>query len=476
MKLTFIPSLHRGTKPDSFRGQSLGIFRWSLLLAVIGATTALGGVQVSPNIAYFYSDGPGEGLSVSADGKFLMISSPIELDDGNFMSFVPHLNHRPELTHPFVLTHDVALGFGEVTDVAVLPGGPFGLAVVRGDDIAPLNALLAIRGNQVLQTIPIPDRPDGMKVTPNGRFAVVAVEKGGEIRIYDLQGGAGQIRLAALVTESALAAYYEGADNPVDELEPEAVGIAKDSSFALVTIQDSSSVAAVDLTEVLAGLQLGLSPEAIGDLALKNVVHLPYGYVGSDGELYGVEPDGVDISPDQSFAMLAHETNQRSKHLSGFSVLDLRGGLEKITARSYCVFDVDPSLLANTGLNTCPMVEPGDPYPVEADNLPRLDPASFKIVNRGGETVAALVIERYAASDAQKEASKDNESQGSVLFMDVAGALDQTFCLKERVPVGVSGSHLEVIASADHDRWIFVSISNGGGEKGTIARLELIAD
>lgn len=476
MKLTFLSSSHRGANPAPFRCQSPGLFRWAIVWAVLGAITAFGGVQVSPNIAYFYSEGPGEGLSVSADGQFVMVSSPIELDDGNFMSFVPHVNHQPKLANPFVLTHNVALGFGEVTDVAVLPGGPFGLAVVRGDDIAPLNALLAIRGNQVLQTIPIPERPDGMKVTPNGRFAVVAVEKGGEIRIYDLLGGAGQIRLAAIVTEEALAAYYEGADNPVDELEPEAVGIAKDSSFALVSIQDSSSVAAVDLTAVVTGLQQGLPPEAIGDLALKNVVHLPYGFVGSDGELYGVEPDGVDISPDQTFAMLAHETNQRSKHLAGFSVLDLRGGLENITACSYCVFDVDPSLLANTGLGSCPMVNPGDPYPVEADALPRLDPASFKIVERGGETVAALVIERYAASNVQKEASPENESKGSVLFMEVSGALDRAFDLKERVPVGVSGSHLEVIASADHDRWIFVSISNGGGNKGTIARLELIAD
>jgi hypothetical protein len=54
--------------------------------------------------------------------------------------------------------------------------------------------------------------------------------------------------------------------------------------------------------------------------------------------------------------------------------------------------------------------------------------------------------------------------------------LSGTFNVIERLPVGVAGSRLEVIDSADGGRWIFVSISNGGGDKGTLARLELMAD
>lgn len=468
------PITSHATAPNPHR-TVLGRAGRCLLALLLSAGAVSAAVSVSPTIAYFYGDGPGEGLSVSADGRFIMVSSPVPLNDAGtiFASFVPRLVHTPLAPLPFVQTHNFALGFGEVTDVAVLPGDAFGLAVVRGDTVSPLNALLAVRGNRIVQTLPIPEKPDGMKVSPDGRYAVVAVEKGGEIRIYDLTGGAGQIRLAALITRDALAAYYDGVDNPVDALEPEAVGIASDSSFALVTIQDSSSVAAVDLTVVAPGELLGLTPEQIGDLALKNVVHLPYGFVGSDGKLYGVEPDGVGISPDKSFAMLAHEVTQRSKHLAGFSVLDLTGGLENITAHTYCIFDVDPTLLANTGLAECPVVAPGGGYPKAANALPRLDPASVKIVQRGGQTVAALVIERYDASAAQKAAASDNESRGSVLFLDVAQALNGTFGVIQRVPAGVSGSRLEVIDSAEGGRWIFVSISNGGGSKGTLARLEL---
>ena len=482
------PSKSRGTRVSRLCGKMTLWPRvsspvlWGLVMACclnVGSSKAA--VTVSPNIHYYYSEGPGEGLSVSSDGKFIMVSSPIEAGeiDGEvyFRSQIPHVVHHAQASTPFTTTVNVDLNLGESTDVALLPGNPFGLAVVRADGLSPINALLALRGNHILQALLIPEAPDGMKVSPNGRYAVVAVEKGGEIRVYDLSGGAGQIKLAALVSFDALAAYYEGVSNPAGgDLEPEAVGISSDSSVALVTIQDSSSVAALDLDAITHGLQQGMTPEALGNLALKNVIHLPYGFIGNNGRQFGVEPDGVAISPDGSFAMVAHEPSQRVKHLQGFSVLDLRQGLTQITSQSYCVFDADSSLLSNTGLSKCPVVEPGDPYPSDADKLPRLDPASFKIVQRGGQLVAALVIERYEPSDAQEDAAMENEDRGSVLFLESSQALQGVFPKIDRVPVGASDSHLEVIDSAQGGRWIFVSISNGGVDKGTLARLELVTD
>ncbi|MGI8604031.1 MAG: YncE family protein [Verrucomicrobiales bacterium] len=453
---------------------------WALAAALIGWASLItnsSGATVDPEIAYLYTAGRGEGVSVSKDGHRILVSSPIDISGNEtiYSSFVPHVTHIPRAENPFVQTHNPAVP-GESTDVAVLPHEDFGLVVVRRDSISPLNALLAISGDEVLQTLPIPAKPDGMKVSPDGRYAVVAVEKGGEIRIYDLSGGAGQIYLAALITKPALAEYYVGVPNPVSGLEPEAVGISSDSSVALVTIQESASVAAIDLTAVTEGQELGLSPGQIGDLALKNVIHLPYGFKGSDGKLFGVEPDGVAISPDGSFAMVAHEANTRARHLQGFSVLDLRGGLENIVAQSYCIFDIDPTLLRNTGLTECP-VGSATFYPPEANKLPRLDPANFEIVKRGNDLVAALVIERYDPSAAQvaaATAASPNETRGSVLFLEVDEALDGVFPIIDRVAVGVSGSRLEGIDSAQHGRWVFVSISNGGGDKGTVARLELL--
>jgi DNA-binding beta-propeller fold protein YncE len=258
------------------------------------------------------------------------------------------------------------------------------------------------------------------------------------------------------------------------KIEPEAVGFAPDSSFALVTIQDSSSVAAIDMTAVVVGQEQGsLTPEQIGDMALKKVVHLPHGFKNSAGALRGVEPDGVSVSPDGTFAIVANETHQTAKHLQGLSVLDLRNGLDAITAQTYSIFDIDPTLLKNTGLTSVPPAST-DTYPADANKLPRLDPANVEIVKRNTETIAAFVIERYDPSAAQLAASSDNETRGSVLFLEVSDALNGNFQVIKRVPIGESGSRLEGVDSAQHGRWIFVSISNGGGDKGTVARLELI--
>ena len=47
--------------------------------------------------------------------------------------------------------------------------------------------------------------------------------------------------------------------------------------------------------------------------------------------------------------------------------------------------------------------------------------------------------------------------------------------IADRVPVGVSGSRIEVVDSAQGGRWVFVSISNGGADRGTFARFELLS-
>jgi len=456
-------------------GQTLTLCAALLLCATTSRVQAA--VVISPDIEYFYGDGPGEGLSVSSNGKFIMVSSPVATNAAGtlFSSSVPHIVHTPLAPDPFNLVHTFALtDYGECTDVGVPPHGQFGLTVVRADPDSPFNGMLAICGDKIVKEIPIPASPDCMKISPDGKYAIVAVEKGGEIRIYDLEGGAGQIWLAAIVSKAALEAWFVNVPNPTNSIEPEAVGISSDSSFALVTIQDCASVASLSLDAVTLGQQQGLSPEAIGDIALRKVLHLPFGFVGNNGALFGVEPDGVGISPDGSFAILAHEANNRAKHLQGFSVVDLRNGLENITAQSYSIFDIDPTLLANTGLAAVPVVAPGAPYPTAANRLPRLDPASAEIVNRGGQTIAALIIERYDPSSAQLAASPSNETRGSALFLDVGQALNGVFTKIVRTPIGVTGSRVEVVDSAQGGRWVFVSISNGGADRGTFARFELL--
>jgi DNA-binding beta-propeller fold protein YncE len=420
----------------------------------------------------------------------MMVCSPTDVSGGaeiNFDSSVPFVRHIPRNHNVFSTTGVLDLGLVESTDVAVLPHGKFDLVATRGNGGSNTlgNALLAITDTAVLQTLEISGRPDGMKVSPDGHYAIIAIEKGGpgeiggKVLIYDLSGGAGEIVLVAVITREMLQALYpDGAPNPVGALiEPEAIGYAKDSSFALVTIQDSSTVAALDLTEVTEAVESGgMTPEEIGAAALKSIVALPHGYKSSGAPLRGVQPDGLAVSPDGSFAVLADETHQSTKHLQAITVLDLRGGLEAIEAATYPIFDIDTTLLNHTGLTSTPEWST-TVYPTDADKLPRLDPASVEIVKRGNETIAVLVLERYEASETQTanaaSAGEVAESRGSVLFLEVSGALEGEFEVIDRVPIGEPGAFLEGIDSAQHGRWIFVSISNGGGDEGTVARLEL---
>ena len=460
---------------------------------------------MSRDIAYHYSAGRGEGLSVSKTGFRIMVSSPTDISaslgqpaETTFQSHIPIVINLPRPFKPFNEIDRLDLDLVEAADVALSPTRFYGLVAVRANRImqpAPLpplvplaGALLAVNGDRVLQTLPIEGRPDGVKISPDGHYAVVADEGGGSILVYDLSAGPEQIYLAARIARSTLQSFYNGVPNPTgDFIEPESIGFAPDSSFALVTIQDSSSVAAIDMTAITLGQEQGaLTPEQIGDAALKSVVHLPHGFRNNVNtptglKFRGVEPDGVAVSPDGSFAIVANESHQSAKHLQGLSVLDLRGGLQAIEAQTYSIFDIDPSLLENTGLTSVP-----DPstttYPTDANKLPRLDPTNVEIVKRGNQTIAVFVIERYNPSAVQLAASSNFESRGSVLFLDVSGALNGDFGVIDRVPVGVpaspglpnTGATLEGIDTAQNGRWIFVSISNGGGDKGTVARLELI--
>ena len=126
-----------------------------------------------------------------------------------------------------------------------------------------------------------------------------------------------------------------------------------DGGLAFVSLQDQSSVAVIDMTT----------------LSLVNVVHLPFGFLvqtdtDENGdpvfEPFGVEPDGMDVSKDGIFLITANEASGDAGHLQGISIVDLRNGPLNIPEPvTYCIFDIDPSLLNGTGLASCPVIAPG---------------------------------------------------------------------------------------------------------------------
>jgi hypothetical protein len=201
---------------------------WGIpFLASVALAQADPQVSVNPDIQYFYSEGRGENLNVSSNGRLVMVCSPIDISGGaetDFHSFIPYATHVPSPSDPFTSNAVLDLGLVEATDVAIFPNRKFGLVATRGNggSVTTGNALLAVNKTAVLQTLEIAGRPDGMKVSPDEEYAIIAIEKGGtgetggKILIYDLAGGPGQIALVGVVTREMLEAMYPaGAPNPV---------------------------------------------------------------------------------------------------------------------------------------------------------------------------------------------------------------------------------------------------------------------
>ncbi len=269
----------------------------SLIVLVIGLATpntaraqlVLGDpehLDVSPEDA--------ESLDVTPNGNFVQVA--VLPGDSNT---VPVVHHRGKAINPFVHLYTVDVGPGEITDVAIHPQGRFSIAALR--DLGPRedqSELVVIRSKLTGPRIPVGPNADGIEISPDGNTLVVAVEKGLAIHVYDLSRGAQNIELTAVVSEDAMRAFYDDEDPRLqDDIEPESVAISKDSSFALVSIQDTSSVAAVSLSVVQEQHALGLSPEDVGDLALMNVIHLPFGFMGEDGNLFGVKSRRAQHQP-----------------------------------------------------------------------------------------------------------------------------------------------------------------------------------
>ncbi len=471
---------------ENTKTMSSTLLIWVCVIFIASPATA--DITIGDEIVYFFGAGPGENLSVAND-KDVIVAIPLELKDKSIQSVITTVTHEAPDEMPFTDTLSVLLNGGEVTDVApfVPQAGdsrtPFTVVNVRDDKRFKENALYVIQGSKVTQTIFLPDSADGIGLTPNGNLLVVAVEKEEEIHVYDSNVRTGQFSLAAVISKAALRSFFSANSLQADDPEPESVAIAGDGSFALVSIQEASAIAAIDLKVVAASIGSSQDPHDVGEAALATVVKLPFGFNGSgfkgsggkDEDPFGLSPDGVCISPDQSFAIAMGESDSDTRHLQSISVLDLRRGLSASKAKSYCIFDIDPTLLGNTGLDKCPQWTQA--YPDDADRLPELGPASCKIVERGGITLGALIIERYKPSSEQKDNSRENENKGSLLLLNLDDVLNGNMQVIDRVAIGpVKKTRLEAIDTSEGGRWMFISISNGGGKEGTFARVEIIEE
>ena len=120
-----------------------------------------------------------ETIDVTEDGLLLAGISPVAMPDlrngrEGFHAGVPVVLHRPGFPQPFFEIPKVRIGPGEGTDVAISPDRSFIVANVWDDDLHDRNQLLLIRGQGVSYKVNFPDSADGIGMSPNGQYVVVA--------------------------------------------------------------------------------------------------------------------------------------------------------------------------------------------------------------------------------------------------------------------------------------------------------------
>ncbi|HNR97817.1 MAG TPA: hypothetical protein PKX48_04165 [Planctomycetota bacterium] len=451
-----------------------------------GATPTLG-----PPMVYELGAADAEVVAIAfREGQTLLyVTSPGAACGGRGdNSFLSLLVQPPEAPRELEEIAVLDLGLGEATSVAVHPRGDFAVVARKNPqqpDTSP-GCLQAVAGHRVVGRVAVGVGPDSVAVAPNGRFAVVAcegqvpdaedcpedggIDAAGSIVVVDLRKGPAAMTVAATVEAAEIFERFfktepDRARVPED-IEPEFVAIAPDSSFALVTLQEQSAVAVVTLREAPAGSEDG----GVFQARLADVILLPHGFRDASGRVRGVHPDGIAISPDGALAVTANESHSKARHLQGLSILDLRAGPERIkAAATHPVFELDSSLSAAKTEKTVRKLKRKSrgaaAAPLRAKpktTLPRLDPEGIALARWGTRMLAALAIERRAA----------REEAGSVLILDITDALAGAAPARiGRTIVGATESaRPETLAFSPDGRYLFVAAEGDGG---TITMIEI---
>jgi DNA-binding beta-propeller fold protein YncE len=431
--------------------------------------------------------GESEVVDVVSDGErsLVFVVSPSDpCEEPDVPSYLSVLEFHPSGRSPRE-RHVIDLGDGEATSVAAGPGGRFALVAQKhpSKPATGPGSLLVVRDGSVLRAIPIGPGPDSVAVAPSGDLAVVACEAEkpdddceeedgapdlpGSIQVLALGGPEETWKVVAEVGAGAISdriGQRDGSRKPLPaEVEPEFTAISPDGLTALVTLQEQSAIAVLDLGPART---TGERTEKGSSGILADVILLDPGRPDTKGVHRGTHPDGIAFSPDGALAITANEAHSKSRELQGISIIDLRGGPGRArVVGTHSVFDLDPSLRDAKQARRKPL--PRVRKTRAGPQLPRLDPEGIAITRFGERTIAAVAIERNILA----------ETAGSVLFLDVTRAHEGEKPVKiARHIVGANpGARPETLDFTEDGRWLFVASERDGGTITLIPSTDLAA-
>lgn len=312
-------------------------------------------------------------VDASSDGNTLVYTdSPLEVI--GFVDITDARNPQP--------AGIVAVG-GEPTSVAV--AGNYALAAVdtSADFVSPSGVLhiIDMATHAILRTIDLGGQPDSVAVSPDNKYAVIAIENqrdedlgdgappqlpAGFVVIVDLAGGPANWTTRN-VSVTGLADLYP------DDPEPEFVDI-NDNNIAAVTLQENNHIVLID---VASGTVIDDFSAGSVDLSQVDIEEEDPALISLTGSLSQVlrEPDGIGWMGNDMLA-IANEG-------------DLNGG-----SRSFAIMDIDGTVLWDSGNSLDHTVVSLGQYPDSRSGNKGNEPENIEYADFGDEDFLFVTSER----------------------------------------------------------------------------------
>ena len=301
--------------------------------AIVGAdVSALSGAFAAPTFEQVGQYGVGEDSAaeiIASDGQILAYSN----SDKGSIDFVSIIDP----SNPTSIT-SVDVG-GEPTSVAIHNG--YAIAAINTSESftnpSGYVAVIDLWDYQVVKEIVLAGQPDAVAISPNGKFAAVAIENE---RDEDLNDGlipqypAGNVAIINLEGEVTYADVRGLAGIAPSDPEPEFVDI-NDKGEIVVTLQENNHLVVLDSSGNV------ISHFSAGKVDLYDIDDTKDGYYMPVGSRQGVrrEPDAVAWIDDDHFAT-ANEGDYKLKR---------RGEHKRGGSRGFTIFHKDGTVVYDSG-------------------------------------------------------------------------------------------------------------------------------